>query len=271
MALVQLGIQNNYSKQSFLMKSLKELRRAQSRTTQWTTHEVTWMVSGKPIWYYQSDRIQSLEPSGLEYLYFLQGAGPLLVIYCTCMSHELLKHMDWHSQLNWPWVLISSIPRAPTGDAGGLEGTNGTERPRRLKFPWHINGNHIVSTWKPHGVYVDTTWFLHGHHVVSMWTQHSYHMDTTWFPGEHNVVTMCFPCAHHVVSRWSSQCFKCGHHMISMWKSHCFYVDKTWFPYGHHVVTMWTQCGYHMVSRWTPYGFYVDTMWFPCAHHVVSR
>ena len=47
-------------------------------------------------------------------IYTFMGVGPSLVTDCACVSHELLKHMDWHWQFHWQWVLASSVPRAPT-------------------------------------------------------------------------------------------------------------------------------------------------------------
>ena len=76
MALVQLGIWNDYSKHPFLMKLSRELQQAQSMTT-WQTESRGHLIGfwGKLIWCYQTNRIQSLEPSGLKYLYFLWGRG----------------------------------------------------------------------------------------------------------------------------------------------------------------------------------------------------
>ena len=123
MALEQLGIWNNYSKNLSLWNHQGSSDEPRAGWPDKPSHEVTWVVSGKPIRYYQTNRIQSLEPSRLQYLYFLRGAGSLLGIDCACMSHELLKHMDQHSWSSQQWVPISSIPRAPTDTAGGLEGT----------------------------------------------------------------------------------------------------------------------------------------------------
>ena len=39
------------------------------------------------------------------------GGRPSLVIGCTCMSHQLLKHVEQHSQSHWQWVLIPSTSR----------------------------------------------------------------------------------------------------------------------------------------------------------------
>ena len=49
------------------------------------------MVLGKPIWHYQTDRIQSLEPSRLKYLYFLQGGG-------LAPGHRLCMCEPWITQ-----------------------------------------------------------------------------------------------------------------------------------------------------------------------------
>ena len=75
LALVQLGIRNNHLEQSFLKRSLRELQRAQGRTA-WRTESRGHSIGlGKLIWCYQTNRIQSLKPSGLEYLYFYRGRG----------------------------------------------------------------------------------------------------------------------------------------------------------------------------------------------------
>ena len=39
-----------------------------------------------------------LGPWGLS-IYTFMGAGPSLVVDCACVSHELLKHVEWHSVL----------------------------------------------------------------------------------------------------------------------------------------------------------------------------
>ena len=43
---------------------------------------------------------------------------------------------------------------------------------------WNKFKNHMVSTWKPHGVHMETTWYLHKNHMVSTWK----------------------PCGNHIVS-----------------------------------------------------------------------
>ena len=137
MALAQLSIRNNYSKQPFLMKSSRELRWAQSRTTRWTESWGHLNGFGKPIRHYNTNRIQSLEPSGLEYLYFLQGQG---------RSWAKTAHV-WAINYSSMWTSTHSptnneyqsrpFPKLPLTLLVGWGGTNGTGRPCQLESPWH--------------------------------------------------------------------------------------------------------------------------------------
>ena len=101
------------------------------------SHEVAWVVLGEanPVLPDQQNPVS--QALGARVFILFTGVGLLLVIDCACMSHELLKHMDQYSWLNWPWVPIWSIPKVPTDDASGLKGTNGMGRPCWLEFLWH--------------------------------------------------------------------------------------------------------------------------------------
>ena len=138
----------------------------------------------------------------------------------------------------------------------------------------------MVSTWKPHGVHMETTCYPHANHVVSTWKpcgvnmvimlcQHENNMVSTWYMG------------HHVVSVHTS-----GHNVVTTLTPHGFQVDTTWFPCEYHVVSMCTTCGFQVdntwIQMWTlndfhmkttlfscghPHGFHMDTMWFLWTPH----
>ena len=93
----------------------------------------------------------------------LHGAESLLGTDCVCVSHELLKYVDQHLQLNSQWVMISSIIRTPIDAAGGWQGTNGMGRPCWLEshsqsniipnycLNWNktiVTQNHSYMAWK---------------------------------------------------------------------------------------------------------------------------
>ena len=42
--------------------------------------------------------------------------------------------------------------------------------------------NQMLSTWKPHGVHMETTWYLHRNHMVSTWKPCGVHVVTTLCP-----------------------------------------------------------------------------------------
>ena len=136
LALAQLGIWNNYAKQPFLKRLSRELRWAQSRTARWTESRGCLNDLGEadpvlPDW--QNPVSRAL---GAQVFILLWGMGPSLVIDCTCMSHELLKHVDQHSRSYWQWVSISSVSRAPHWHCQWLGG-NGMGRPHWLESLWH--------------------------------------------------------------------------------------------------------------------------------------
>ena len=137
MALMQLGIQNNYSKQPFLKKLSREVWWAKSRTT-WQTKS-----QGRLSGFGEADPALPDQQNPVSWALRSQvfipfkGAGLLLGIDCPWVTHVLLKHVDWYSWSNWQWVPILSIPRAPTDTAGGLEGTNRMGRPCQLESLWH--------------------------------------------------------------------------------------------------------------------------------------
>ena len=143
LALAQLGIQNNYSKQPFLERSLRELPRAQSRTARRTESRghLNSLGEADPV---LPDRQNPLSQAlRAQVFILLRGAGQSLVVDCACVSHELLKHMERHSWSYWQWVPILSISRIPHQHCRWF-GRNGTGRPRRLESPWHI----YVGKWK---------------------------------------------------------------------------------------------------------------------------
>ena len=48
----------------------------------------------------------------------------------------------------------------------------------------------MVSTWKPHGIYIETIWYLPGNHVVTTLCQHGNHMVSIWKACFVNIETM---------------------------------------------------------------------------------
>ena len=79
------------------------------------------------------------------------------------------------------------------------------------EISWNKFKNHMVSTWKLHGVHMETTWYLHRNHMVSTWK----------------------PCGVHVVNTL------CPHwnHMMSIWKPCFVHIETMWFSYGNHMVS----------------------------------
>ena len=133
LALVQPGIQNNYSNNLSSRDCWGSSDEPKAGRPVEPSHKVVWMAWGS--W---SGATRPTESSLYVYLY--RGAGPSLVIDCACVSHELLKHVEWHSRSYWQWVLIPSISRVPHRHCRWLGG-NGTGRPLRLESPWHIYQN----------------------------------------------------------------------------------------------------------------------------------
>ena len=94
-----------------------------------------------------------------------------------------------------------------------------------------LPGNHMLCTWKPHGVHVPCR-----NHVVFMLTQHGYHIDTTWFPGGYHMVCMWTACGFHVDTMW----FPCGPHVVSRWIPHHFQITS---------VANWSR---KLINLWKP-------------------
>ena len=138
------------------------------------------------------------------------------------------------------------------------------------------HANHVVYTWKPCGVnmvimlcqhknnmvstwYLDTMWFLYTcGHNVVTTLTHGFSVDTTWFPCGYHVVSMCTMCGFQVDNTW-----------IQMWTLHDFHVKNTLFPCRHYMVSTWTPCsfyGYHMLLH----GHNMVAMWILCSFHVYT-
>ena len=92
-------------------------------------------------------------------------------------------------------------------------------------------GNHIVSTWKPNGVHLETTWCAHGNHIISTWQ----------------------PCSVH------------RNYMVSVWKPYGGHMETMWFSDGNYVVSIvestYSPPENHMVSTWKLGGVHLDTIW----------
>ena len=150
LALVQLGIQNNYSNNLSLeiIKGALTSPKQDSPANQ-VTRSFDWLGEADLVLPDWQNPVPG--PSGPEYLYLYGGAGPSLVIDCACLSHELLKHMDQHSRSHQQWVLIPSTPRVFHQQCQGLEGkqdgkTSSTQI--SVTYSWH----HLSRVFVHHSI-----------------------------------------------------------------------------------------------------------------------
>ena len=79
---------------------------------------------------------------------------------------------------------------------------------------WNKFKNHMVSTWKPHGIYIEMIWCPLGNHVVTTLCQHGNHMVSIWKPCFVNIETMWFSYGNHMVSTFDSLCWPPGNDMV---------------------------------------------------------
>ena len=133
MALVQLGIRNNYSNNLSLRNCRGSSDEPRAGWPGEPSHKVTWAVSGKLIWYYQTDRIQSLKSSGLEYLYFLGGTQ---TAHAWAMNYSSMW-TSTHSSTGIEYWSHPS-PELPPTLLVGWRVQTGLGRPRWLESLWHI-------------------------------------------------------------------------------------------------------------------------------------
>ena len=138
LALAQLGIRNNYSNNLSLRDHQGSSDEPKAGRPGELSHEVVWLAWGSRSGATRLTESSLSGPRGPSIYTFTGGAGPSLVIGCTCVSHELLKHMERHSRSYWQWVPIPSTSRVFHRQCRWLGG-NGTGRPRRLEYPWHIH------------------------------------------------------------------------------------------------------------------------------------
>ena len=82
---------------------------------------------------------------------------------------------------------------------------------------WDKFKNHMVFTWKPHGIYIKTIWCPPGNHVVTTLCQHGNHMVSIWKPCFVNIETMWFSCGNHMVSTFDALWWPPGNHMVCTW------------------------------------------------------
>ena len=82
---------------------------------------------------------------------------------------------------------------------------------------WNKFKNHMVSTWKPHGIYIETIWCPPGNHVVTTLCPHSNHMVSIWKPYFVHIETMWFSYGNHMVSTFDTLWWPPGNHMVCTW------------------------------------------------------
>ena len=116
MALVQLGILNNYSKQPFLMKSLRELWWAHGRTTN-VTRSPEWFrgsrsgttrptessflsPQGSSIYTFYGGRVTPGHRLRMREPWITQAHGPALMVQLT-MSTDLVHSQSSHWHCRW--------------------------------------------------------------------------------------------------------------------------------------------------------------------------
>ena len=59
-------------------------------------------------------------------------------------------------------------------------------------------GDHMVFTWKPYGVHMETAWYVHRNHMVSTWKPCGVHVVTTLCPDGNHMVSIWKPCFVHI-------------------------------------------------------------------------
>ena len=136
LALVQLGIRNNYSNNLSLRDRQGSSDEPKAGWPGELSHEVIWLAWGSRSGTTRPTESSLSGPWGPS-IYTFMGVGPSLVIGCACVSHELLKHVEWHSWSYWQWVLIPSTNMVFHWQCWWLEG-NGMGRPHQLEYLWHI-------------------------------------------------------------------------------------------------------------------------------------
>ena len=119
--------------------------------------------------------------------------------------------------------------------------------------------NHMVSTWKPHGVHMETTWYLQRNHMVSTWKPCGVHVVTTLCPHWNHMMSIWKPCFVYIETMWFSH----GNHMVSTF-------ETLWWPPGNHMVCTWEVHGNHMVSTWKQCDVHVVTMLCSHRNHIMS-
>ena len=122
LALAQLGIRNNYSNNLSLRDRQGSSNEPKAGWPSEPSHKVIWLAWGSRSSATRLTESSLLGPKGPSIYTFMGGVGPSLVVGCTCMSHELLKHVEWHSQSYQQWVPIPSTSRVFHQQCRWLEG-----------------------------------------------------------------------------------------------------------------------------------------------------
>ena len=81
---------------------------------------------------------------------------------------------------------------------------------------WNKFKKHMVSTWKPHGIYIETIQCPPGNHVVTTLCQHGNHMKAMFCPHRNNVI---FTWKSYGVHIWNI--------VVTTWKPHGVHMEST--------------------------------------------
>ena len=93
----------------------------------------------------------------------------------------------------------------------------------------------MVSMWTQHGFHMDTMCYSGGYHMVSNVDEN--HMVSMWKPCGVYVKTMWCPCANHVMSTFESMWCSPGKYIVFTRKPHGIHVETMWCPCGNHEVS----------------------------------
>ena len=113
----------------------------------------------------------------------------------------------------------------------------------------------MVYIWKPCGVHLKTICCPHCNHIVLTWKPHVIHVETTWKPCGFYMKTMWFLHENHMVSMTFFECsLKLA--ILLLWVEMMSFL---WWD-----TTRWKQCHFHIISMG---GNDVSVMWKPSGFH----
>ena len=95
-------------------------------------------------------------------------------------------------EMMWKWHCFHLVVSHHGKDIISTHRNNMTNSKQVTETMWFPCEHHLVSTWTPCGLHmdtmcfhVDTTWLQCGHHIISRWTPHGLHVDTHHFHSLH--------------------------------------------------------------------------------------